>query len=254
VLFGAAVARGVMPQAAADRATLVIALSMVATPILFALSERFVVPRLARDDKIESEGSPVIICGFGRVGQIVGRILRMQGIKFTALESDAGQVETVRKFGTKVYYGNPNRPDVLRAAGAETAKVLVVALEDMEESLRVAAVAHRTFPKLKIMAPVRNRRHAHLMMNLGIEGVVRETFHSSLRLSEMVLDALAVPPEQARRAVALFQDYDERLLLETLAFHDDEGQLIQSTQQAAAELHDLFESDVRQDSRRSAAE
>ena len=259
VLFGAAVARGVMPQDAADRATLVIALSMVATPILFALSEKFVIPRLAREvkpqyDKIESEGSPVIICGFGRVGQIVGRILRMQGIKFTALESDASQIETVRKFGTKVYYGNPNRPDVLRAAGAETAKVLVVALDDMEESLRVAAVAHRTFPKLKIMAPVRNRRHAHLMMNLGIDGIVRETYHSSLRLSEMVLDALDIPPEQASRAVAIFKEYDERLLLETLAFHDDEGQLIQSSQQAAAELHDLFESDIQQDIRRPAAE
>lgn len=259
VLFGAAVARGVMPQDAADRATLVIALSMVTTPILFALSERFVIPRLAREakpqyDKIESEGNPVIICGFGRIGQIVGRILRMQGIKFTALENDASQIETVRKFGTKVYYGNPNRPDVLRAAGAETAKVLVVALEDMEESLRVSEVAHRTFPNLKIIAPVRNRRHAHLMMNLGIEAIVRETFHSSLRLSELVLDALDVPPEQASRAVALFQEYDERLLRESLAYHDDEGQLIQSSQQAAAELHDLFESDIIQDTRRPAAE
>lgn len=259
VLFGVAVARGVMAQDVADRATLVIALSMVVTPILFALSERFVIPRLTREvkpqyDTIESEGSPVIICGFGRVGQIVGRILRMQGIKFTALESDASQIETVRKFGTKVYYGNPNRPDVLRAAGAETARVLVVALDDMEESLRVAAVAHRTFPKLKIMAPVRNRRHAHLMLNLGIDGIVRETFHSSLRLSEMVLDALDVPDDQAARAVALFRDYDERLLLETLAFHDDEGQLIQSSQQAAAELHDLFESDILQDAQRPAAE
>jgi CPA2 family monovalent cation:H+ antiporter-2/glutathione-regulated potassium-efflux system protein KefB len=259
VLFGAAVAHGVLPQDAADRATLVIALSMVATPILFALSERFLVPRLIINkipqyDSIVADGSPVIICGFGRIGQIVGRILRMHGIKFTALEQDIGQVETVRKFGTKIYYGNPNRPDLLRAAGAETAKVLVVALEDMEESLRVAEIAHRTFPKLKIVAPVRNRRHAHLMLNLGIDGIVRETFHSSLRLTEMVLTSLGIPGDQAERAVRLFQDYDERLLLQTLAFHDDERQLIQSSQQATEELQDLFESDVVEQAQRPAAE
>jgi CPA2 family monovalent cation:H+ antiporter-2/glutathione-regulated potassium-efflux system protein KefB len=248
VLFGAAVAAGALAPADSDRATLVIALSMVATPILFAVSERFIVPRLTRDEKpaydeIRNDGAPVIICGFGRMGQIVGRILKMQGIAFTALEQDLAQVEVVRRWGTKVYYGNPGRPDLLRAAGAETARLLVVALSDMEETLRVVEVAHRTFPNLKIIARARNRRHAHLLMDLGVEAIVRETFHSGLHLSEMALEAIGIPEDQARRSVELFREYDERFLVESHAYYDDERQLIQNGRQIAAELNELFEAD-----------
>jgi hypothetical protein len=174
VLFAAAIDVGALSQSASDRATLAIALSMAATPLLFALSEKLIVPRTgamppAAYDTIEDDGAPVIICGFGRVGQIVGRILRMRGIAFTALEQDSAQVEVIRRFGTKIYYGNPARPDLLRAAGADHAKLLVVALENMEESIAVIDIVRRTFPKLKILARARNRRHAHLLMDRGIE-------------------------------------------------------------------------------------
>ncbi len=130
VLFSAAVTVGVLSPRAAGLATLVIALSMAATPILFTLAERFLLPRMAARgkqpvyDEIPESDAPVIICGFGRVGQVVGRILRMQNIPFTALEKDASQIEGVRRFGYKVYYGDPSRPDLLRAAGAETAKLM----------------------------------------------------------------------------------------------------------------------------------
>jgi voltage-gated potassium channel Kch len=222
---------------------------MAATPLLFAASERFVIPRLAktvtppRYDAIDDDGAPVIICGFGRVGQIVGRILKMRGIPFTALEQDSAQVEVIRRFGSKVYYGDPSRPDLLRAAGAERAKLLVVALENMEEGLQVIDVARRTFPGLRIIARARNRRHAHLLMDRGVAGLVRETFHSSLRLGELVLQDLGLEPDEARRAVTLFEQYDERKLLESHAFYDDERQLIQSAKQTAEELSGLFESD-----------
>ena len=259
VLFTAAIGAGALTRAAADRATLAIALSMAATPLLFAASERLVVPRLEKKakpayDAIEDDGAPVIICGFGRVGQIVGRVLRMRGIAFTALEQDSAQVEVIRRFGTKVYYGDPSRPDLLRAAGAEHARLLVVALDDMEETLEVVGVARRTFPNLRILARARNRRHAHLLMDRGVAQPVRETFHSSLRLSEMVLENLGVSEDQARRAVRLFQDYDERSLIESHAFYEDERQLIQSAKQAANELSSLFEADQRQQQRARAAE
>jgi monovalent cation:proton antiporter-2 (CPA2) family protein len=249
VLFAAAVAAGALARAEADRATLIIALSMAATPILFAAAERFVIPHLVTAkapveyDVIDDATASVIICGFGRMGQIIGRILRMQGIAFTALEQDATQIEVVRRFGNKVYYGNPERPELLRAAGAETALLLVIALDDMEETLRVAEIARRTFPKLKILARARNRRHAHLLMDRGIPDPVRETFYSSLRLTEMVLDAIGLPAEEAHRAVELFREYDERWLRDSHAFYEDERQLIQSGQQAADELAGLFESD-----------
>jgi monovalent cation:proton antiporter-2 (CPA2) family protein len=248
VMFAAAVGVGALSPAAADAATLVVALSMVATPLLFAASEVALAPRLQRAeapvyDPIEDDQAPVIIAGFGRVGQIVGRVLRMQGIRFTALEQDPGQVEVVRRFGNKVYFGDPARADLLRAAGAERARVLVVAIDDMQEALKVVEMARRIFPNLLVLSRARNRRHVHLLMDRGIGGIVRDTFHSSLRLSELVLEALQVPPERAARAVELFRAHDERLLAATHAIYSDEKAMIQTAQQAAEELAGLFEAD-----------
>jgi CPA2 family monovalent cation:H+ antiporter-2/glutathione-regulated potassium-efflux system protein KefB len=251
VLFGAAVAAGALTQELADLATVVIALSMMAAPVLFAASESWLVPRLEVRaepvyDEIDDASAPVIICGFGRFGQIIGRVLNMQRIAFTALDKDPAQVEVVRRFGNKVYFGNPAREEVLRAAGAETARVLVVALDEMDETLLVAEIAKRHFPQLAIFARARNRRHAHRLMDLEIAGIIRETLYSSLRLTEMVLERLGVEPELAHRAIELFEQHDERSLQETHAIAYDEQQLIQSSQQAATELMDLFETDMAQ--------
>jgi CPA2 family monovalent cation:H+ antiporter-2/glutathione-regulated potassium-efflux system protein KefB len=248
VLFAAAVAVGALAPGAAAMATLVAAASMLATPILFAASERWLIPRLTRVaapvyDTIDANPAPVIICGFGRVGQIVGRILRMHGIGFTALERDAGQVDVVRRFGNKVYFGDPTRADVLRAAGAETAKLLVVALDDMEAVLRTVDVAKRNFPGLRILARARNRRHAFLLMDRKIDGLVRDTFHSSLELGRMALTGLGIADGDAAHAVALFRDHDERTLVASHAIYRDETRLIQSTRDATEELVSLFEAD-----------
>ncbi len=248
VLFGAAVASGALAHDVASLATLVVAVSMAVTPVLFAAGEAWVIPRLtARKepvyDTIDEPAVSVIICGFGRVGQIVGRVLRMQSIPFTALDKDPGQIEVVRRFGSKVYFGDPAREELLRAAGAENARVLVVALDGMEDTLRVAEMAKRHFPHLTILARARNRRHAHLLMDLDIAGIVRETFESSLKLTGMVLQHLDVPVPTAERAIELFRERDERTLVETHAIAHDEQALIQSTQQAAQELMELFEAD-----------
>ncbi len=248
VLFGAAVAVGALAPGAAAMATLVTAASMLATPILFAASERWLIPRLMRTeareyDTIDAAPAPVIICGFGRVGQIVGRILRMHGIGFTALERDPGQVDVVRRFGSKVYYGDPTRAEVLRAAGAETAKLLVVVLDDMEAVLRTVDVAKRAFPGLRIVARARNRRHAFLLMDRGIDGLVRDTFYSSLELGRMALVGLGIEDAAAAHAVALFRDHDEKTLVASHAVYRDEVQLIQTTRDAAEELEGLFEAD-----------
>ncbi len=248
VLFGAAVSAGALAREMADLAILVVALSMLVTPVLFAASERLVIPRLGVRkepvyDRIDGPPTPVIICGFGRVGQVVGRVLNLQKIPFTALDKDPAQIDVVRRFGRKVYFGNPTREEVLRAAGAETAKVLVIALDDMDEALRVAEMAKRHFPNLAIFARARNRRHAHLLMDVGIDGIIRETFFSSLRLAEMVLERLRVPHAEAERIIELFREYDERALVETHAIAGDEQQLIQSSQQAAQELMAILEAD-----------
>jgi CPA2 family monovalent cation:H+ antiporter-2/glutathione-regulated potassium-efflux system protein KefB len=248
VLFAAAVASGVLDQEAADIATVVVALSMVLMPVMFAGSERFLAPRLGvgaprPPDPIDEPPAPVIICGFGRMGQLVGRVLHMQSIPFTALEKDVGQVDVVRRFGTKVYLGNPTREEVLRAAGADTAQVLVVALDDMNETIQTVETAQRYFPNLAILARARNRFHAHQLMEYNIDGIVRETFYSSLRLTDLVLRALGVPEARASRALELFREHDENNLIATQPIASDEQQLIQNRQQATQELLELFEAD-----------
>ncbi|MDR3509542.1 MAG: monovalent cation:proton antiporter-2 (CPA2) family protein [Caulobacteraceae bacterium] len=248
VLFAAAVAVGALPGPLAERATLIIALSMLISPLLFSLSERFIIPRMTKPktkpyDQIESQDAPVIIAGLGRMGQIVARILRMQGIAFTALENDSEQVETVRRYGSKVFFGDPSRPEVLRAAGADQARLLVLTTADVKESLAIAETVTRNFPHLKIVARARNRFHAHQLMDMAVLDVTRETYHSSLRMAEATLKALGHPPDRARREVGLFRDYDEQLLTQQRAFRDDEGQMIQSTRNAAEELASLLEAD-----------
>lgn len=246
VLFGAAVSAGALSSGNAAMATLITAASMVATPILFAGTEA--TSRLKRApapeyDTIDADPTPVIICGFGRFGQIIGRVLRMCGINFTALERNVGQVEVVRRFGQKVYFGDPTRPEVLRAAGAETATLLVVTLDNPPDVLRTVDMAKHNFPNLKILARARNRWFAHLLMDREIDGLVRETYYSSLELSRMALVQLGIDAAAAERAVTLFRDHDEKTLRETQAIYRDEKQLIQSQQQASDELASLFEAD-----------
>jgi len=252
VLFTAAAALGALGPFEARVATLMCAASMLVTPILFSASERWIVPRVRQRarreyDRIEGESNPVIIAGFGRMGQIVGRLLRMHGIAFTALERDPGQVDVVRRFGNKVYFGDPTRADVLRSAGAAGAKLLVVLLGDMEAVLRVVDVARENFPHLKILARARNRRHAHLLMDRRVDGLVRETFLSSLEMGEQALNVLGIEPALAARSVTLFRDHDEKTLAATHAIYRDEQKLIQTAQDASEELEGLFEADHESD-------
>jgi monovalent cation:proton antiporter-2 (CPA2) family protein len=250
VLFGAAVAAGALDKTAVERATLVIALSMLISPILFAVSERWLIPRLMKKtprpaSRIEEAGpAPVVICGFGRFGQIVGRVLLMRGIKFNALDSEPGNVETVRRFGYLAFFGDPTRLELLRAVGADQAKVIVVALSDAEAVLKVSQLAREHFPQAKIFARARNRRVAHALIDVGVHEFVRETFLSSLRLSELVLLGLDFDEDDARRTVAAFRERDEQMLVDQHAFYDDETKVVQTATQVAAELKSLFEADA----------
>ena len=250
VLLGAAVAVGALPAGLAPLATLVSATSMLATPVLFALSERFAIPRLRREpapsyDAIAPSDAPVILAGFGRMGQIVGRVLGMAGIPYTALEQDSGQVDVIRRFGGKVYYGDASRPELLRAAGADTAKVLIVALDDMDQTLRTVEIAKRNHPHLRILSRARNRHHVLQLMDREVDGVVRDTFHSALRLAEISLKELGFAPDAASRAVHLFREHDEANLAEAHADYRDEAHRIQTAKQTTEELTALFEADQR---------
>ncbi len=250
VLFGAAVAAGALAQVEVARATLIIALSMLLSPLLFAASEKFVIPRLLKQaprpasQLDEARPAPVVICGFGRFGQIVGRVLLARGIKFNALDSEVANIETVRRFGLRAFFGDPTRLDLLRAVGAEEAKIIVVALPDAEAVVKVCELARQHFPQAKIYARARNRRVAHSLLDVGVHDFVRETFLSSLRLSELVLLGLDFDEEDARRTVQAFRERDEQMLLDQHDFYGDETKVIQTAAQVADELRTLFEADA----------
>jgi monovalent cation:proton antiporter-2 (CPA2) family protein len=247
VLFSLAVSYGVMERQLAETLVIVVTLSMIASPLLMMV-QTLVEARIAKTptpafDHIDSRDSKVIIAGFGRFGQIVGRVLRMRKIPFTALEASVAQVELLRRFGNKVFYGDASRLELLQAAGAAEASVLVVAIDDVEASVRTAELARRHYPHLKIFARARNRQHAIRLMDLDVRYIIRETLLSSLDMSQQMLEALGFSRAAAAESVRRFRQHDESTLQSQREARDDEQKLIQSSQLAAKELERLFESD-----------
>lgn len=248
VLFSLAAGAHVMEKSVGDLMIVVVSLSMAATPLLLAganlLGLRGGAGTPRPYDEIQGEENRVIIAGFGRFGQVVARVLRMHRIAFTALEASFEQVDFVRRFGSKIYFGDASRLELLNAANAAQAEVFVLAIDNVEASIKTAQLVKRHFPHLKIYARARNRHHAYRLLDVGVERIVRETFLSSLDLAESVLWGLGVNREVAARAVQRFREYDEALLRRQYQFHQDEEQLIASTKEAAEELERVFEQDT----------
>jgi glutathione-regulated potassium-efflux system protein KefB len=228
-------------------ATAVVAISMALTPLAVmaaAALGRRATPRDTRPfDAMPDHDPQVIVAGFGRMGQIVSRVLAAQGIPHTVLEPNVDQVDFSRRFGNQIYYGDPSRPELLRAARADRAQVFVLALEDPELSVRTARIVRRLFPHLKVLTRARNRQHVFKLMDLGVDCVVRETFHSSLLLTRKTLEGLGLDEATAAARVERFREHDEAMLREQYLIHDDESALIQSATEARAELARLFERD-----------
>jgi len=246
VLFTAGMSYQVIGREDAELAILVITLSMAATPLLFLFNERVLNPWFGAGkarpfDVIPEEETSIVIAGFGRVGQIVGRILAMRGMHFTAIDSSVEQVDIVRRFGNKVYYGEAHRLEILRAAGLDSCTLFVAAIEDPEESLKTVQTVRHHFPKVRIYARARNRYHALRLMDMGAHYIVRDTLLSSLDLSREVLQGLGASAADAAESVRMFEDFDRVLLERQQAVHHDESRFIQSAKEAAEELRELFE-------------
>lgn len=250
VVFSEARQAGLIPMELRDQLFAVIGLSMAATPLMVMAASRWLPrrePKRAepREANPIDDGSPrVIVAGIGRMGQIVARMLAAQKIPFTALDTSPDQVDFLRRFGNEVHFGDPARPDLLRAARADRAEVFVLAADEPDESLRIARVVKRLFPHLKVIARARNRQHAFRLMDMGVD-VTRETFHSGLVMGRQVLEALGMPPADAERSTELFRAHDEALLREQHLVYDDEAALIASAKQARQDLMKLFEADAR---------
>lgn len=248
VLFSIAVGYALVDKALADTLVIVVTISMIASPLLMMLQPsieaKLTKPAQPAYDDIDAQTSRVIVAGFGRFGQIVGRVLRMRRITFTALESDVAMVDFVRRFGNKVYYGDASRRDVLRAAGADRAEVFILAIDDIDLSVRTAAMVRRHFPHLKLLARARNRQHAIRLMDLGIRYVIRETYLSSLDMAQQTLESLGMSRAEAVESIERFDAHDKHTLQMQREARDDEQKLLQSAQQAARELEQLFEKDT----------
>ena len=244
VLFNLAGDSGVIKPEVRDLLIVAVTLSMVITPLIYA-----VVARLRRGeepppyDEIDVPASPVVIVGFGAFGQIVGRILRVKKIPFTVLESNAQHVDFVRRFGNRIFYSDASRAEVLRAARAGEARLIVLAVADEEASLRVARTVRAQYPQMRIFAIARTRIHQMKLMDLGITDVIRRSYVSSLEMSETLLSVLGETEQDARLSIETFRRHDEKTLARQHAIYRDEQKLMQTAREAAEELEQLFESD-----------
>lgn len=246
VLFAAAVTFQIFDANTAALLTAAVALSMAATPVLILSYDRWIAPRLMNlesrpDDVIENLHPEVIIAGFGRYGQIIGRLLYANRITATVLDHDPDQIEILRRFGFKIYYGDATRLDLLEAAGAATAKMIVVAVDDMDASIAIVDLVKEHFPHLKIFARARNLEHVYRLMDRGVTQFERETFDSSLRMGGNVLTELGWAPYQAVKATHKFRDHNLKVIKEVHPIRKNQAQLMTTTQQARDDLAKMFD-------------
>jgi glutathione-regulated potassium-efflux system ancillary protein KefC len=249
VVFGAAATAKVFNEETASLLAVTVALSMALTPLLLLLYDKLIEPHFAAakkrpDDAIKAQDNPVIIAGFGRFGQIVGRLLRVNGIRSTVLDHDPDNIDLLRKFGFKVFYGDATRVDLLHAAGAGKARVLVVAIDDVEDSIALVEAVKREFPHLTIVARARNVTHYYDLLDRGVTVIERETFESSLQLGRDVLQELGFGAFQARQAAMKFRTHNIKTLYNVYPYYKDQQKYISLSAKARKELEDMFARDA----------
>ena len=249
VLFSFATQQGVIGLEVASPLVAVVALTMALTPLLMLVNERLVQPRFGTLEKdqpeadVIDESNPVIIAGYGRVGTIIGRLLRVSGIAATVLEVDSDQVELLRKLGHKVFYGDASRLDLLRSAGADSARVLVIALDDPDRILELVQTAQKHFPHLKVLSRAIGRTHAYELLEAGLDSVYRETLDSSLRIGFDVLRELGMPGFEALRRTRRFRVHDEQALRELSGKRGDTKTYMQLVRQQSEALERVLATD-----------
>lgn len=246
VVFQLGQQAGLLSDAQASALVAAVALSLGCTPALLAAVDRWLQPRLARrggpalEEIREPQQAPVIIAGFGRYGQIVGRLLYANGHEATVLEHDAHTVEGLRRFDWRVFYGDATRLDLLRTAGAETAAVLVIAVDDVAQSLAIAELAREHFPQLQVVARARNVQHFYRLQELGVQHIERETFESALLSGRSVLELLGVEPAMARRQAWRFRQHNGAQLRLMAQHRNDQDKVVAMVKQGRQQLETLM--------------
>jgi Kef-type K+ transport system membrane component KefB/voltage-gated potassium channel Kch len=249
VLLGITLAGGVLDAETGRTLTAVVAISMALTPLMIMASQRLACrpkagDETAREADVEDEGSPVIICGFGRYGHTVGRLLRTQGIACTVLDRDEDQIELLRTIGIPVFYGDATRPDLLAAAGAAQAKILVVALRDGEVASHIIHTVRHSFPHLRLFLRAFSRLEAYEYLELGEENIYRETLDSSLVMSADIMEHLGMPRETAERIAKLYRENDEQMVRKMAAHRHNRTEYVSRAKEYVQTLDELMRSDL----------
>lgn len=247
VVMAQALSLHVLDSQITEEITIVVGLSMALNAPLLMLFERLI-QRKGKEKKVDYsnvkfETNKVIIAGFGRFGQATGRLLSAKGMQFTALDKDPEHIEFLKKVGHKIYFGDATRYDLLKKAGAKQATVLLIAIDNISDSLHLAQMAKRKFPHLQIIARAHNRTHALSLMDLNVDVVIREVWESSLTAAEHTLLALGYSPAHAERMIDIFQRHDEASLLEQLEHKDDMPALMALAKANRQQMSDLFVAD-----------
>ncbi|HCC8048356.1 TPA: glutathione-regulated potassium-efflux system protein KefB [Enterobacter cloacae] len=231
-----------------------VTLSMMTTPLLMKLVDKLLSRRLnPADDEdeapwVEDDKPQVIVVGFGRFGQVIGRLLMANKMRITVLERDISAVNLMRKYGYKVYYGDATQLELLRSAGAEAAESIVITCNDPEDTMKLVELCQQHFPHLHILARARGRVEAHELLQAGVKHFSRETFSSALELGRKALISLGMHPHQAQRAQMHFRRLDMRMLRELMPVHTDTAQ-ISRVREARRELEEIFQREMQQERR-----
>ena len=236
-----------------DILVLTITLSMAMTPLLLLAIARWLKPKTVAIEvpdeyrDINTDSPRVVLAGMGRRGQIVARILRAQNIPFVALDTAVESIEFSRSFGNvPVFYGDPLRPEILRAAKVDQAEFFVIATDDPDTNIKTAELVRKLYPNMKIIARARNRQHVHRLIDVGAQAV-RETFYSSLEMSRQTLLGLGLSQAQADARINRFKRHDEQVLAAQHLVYDDAAKVLQTAREARKELEQLFDADRREE-------
>ncbi|HEX2843026.1 monovalent cation:proton antiporter-2 (CPA2) family protein [Hyphomicrobium sp.] len=249
VLLTAGVAAGVVTNATSNFLIVVITLSMAATPLLLGLEKlgsRFKKRPAPAYDALPLRDEHVVIAGFGRFGQIAARVLRGKKIPFIALDISAEQIDLVKRFGAQAFFGDASRAEILEAAQIAKARAFILAIDDVEASLRAAELVRQRYPDVPIFARARNRNHAHRLLDLGVTNIQRETFLSALEMTREVLVGLGYSERESERVTRTFREHDERRLIEDYADYSDMEKLQAKARSDAATLERLFAEDAEE--------
>lgn len=257
VLLSVGLTAGVLGTGSSQIMAVIVTLSMAMTPLLLGLdkllSKKSNAEMRAFDALPENDGH-VVIAGFGRFGQIVARVLRAKGVPFTALDISVEQVDFVKRFGNKAFYGDASRPEVLEAAQTDKARAFVLAIDDVEASMRAAEIVKTNYPHVPIYARARDRMHAYRLLDLGVASIRRETFLASLDLTRMLMLGLGYSDRVASRTVQTFRDHDERRLNEDYKLATDVEKLLERARTSQAMLEKLFREDEVEEAKQAQAE